>query len=176
MAIIDRIPENTNYLQSNKFTVTFSRIPNVQYFCQTITIPGLDLGVAEFPTPFVDLPIAGDKIQYETLQLDFLVDEDLRGWREIHDWIRGLGFPTNFQEYKNLRRKAYESDKAEFPQYSDIIATINTSKNNPNLRFKFQYAFPISLSGIELSAQNSPETVLTAQATFRYAYFDIDSI
>ena len=39
-------PTNTNVLQQNKFLLTFTRIPNVQYFCQVVALPGLTLGEA----------------------------------------------------------------------------------------------------------------------------------
>ena len=48
-------------------------------------IPEMTLGVAEQPTPFKDIPVPGDKIQFGDLQLRFLVDEDLENFMEIQN-------------------------------------------------------------------------------------------
>ena len=45
-------PDNLNLLQLVAFETNFQRIPNVNYFCQKVNIPGMVLGSAVQPTPF----------------------------------------------------------------------------------------------------------------------------
>jgi hypothetical protein len=51
-----------------------------------------------------------------------------------------------------------------------------TSSNNSNLRFKFFDVFPTTLSTFIMSSTDSPENIITADATFRYSYYDIVKI
>lgn len=170
VSAIDRKPTNTSLLQPTKFQLTFSRTPNLTYFCQVANLPGLSLNEVPRATPFVDIYVPGEKVLYDTLNITFLIDEDMRGWFELHDWIRGLTFPTQFDEYKQLI-----SQKVPFgAQYSDCSLTINTNSNIPNIRIKFKDCFPTTLSSVIFSAQDSAEQTMTADATFRFSYFDIE--
>ena len=102
MAKLNKQPENTSFLQPTKFQLSFTRMPNITYFCQTFNLPGLSMSEIVQNTPFVDLYVHGDKAQYEPLDLTFMVDEDLRSWLEMHNWITGLTFPKNFEQYRRL--------------------------------------------------------------------------
>ena len=98
MTVLNRNPINPDLLQSTKFRVTFSRLPGVTYFCNSANLPGISLTEIPMPTPFVELYLPGEKAIYDTFNITFLVDEDLRAWTELHDWIRGATFPPEFEE------------------------------------------------------------------------------
>lgn len=168
-------PPNTSLLIPNKFVLSFARLPNVQFFCQTVNLPGINLGTYPRSTPFVDYSVPGEKLIYDPLTVTFLVDEDLATWREIHDWMRGLGFPTDFQEYRDLN-KLSKVASTKTPQVSDAAVVILNSNTRGNYRFKFIDAFPSSLAPFTLSTLTGSETVLTADATFSFSYFDIEKI
>jgi len=175
---IGSTPNNPNLLQPNKFQLNFSRMPNLQYFCQTVSIPGLSMSEIPQNTPFIDLYIPGDKLIYDLLNITFYVDENLETWKEVHDWIRAMTFPENFGEYRNLENlnkyaRAINTDK---PQYSDGMITLLTSSNNPKIKFKFYELFPVTLSTFVMSTTDTPENIITADATFRYSYFDIETV
>ena len=176
-------PQNLSLAQSTKFKLSFSKLPYVTYFCSSVNIPGVSMTPTQQATPFSDLPVPGDKIQYETFDVSFLIDEDYRSWFTIHDWIRGVTFPTSYEEYRNLKlnNTTYPQNRTmvlstETPQYSDAILTIYTNKNNPNLRIKFKDCFPISLSSVRLSAQESADVILNGDVSFKFAYYDIERV
>ena len=171
-------PENPNYLQPNKFQLNFSRMPNLQYFCQTVSIPGVSLSEVPQNTPFVDLYVPGDKAIYDLLNITFYVDENLQTWKEVHDWIRAMTFPEDFEDYRQLPNlnKHTRAKSTNLPQYSDGIITLLTSANNPKIRFKFYDLFPVTLSTFVMSSTDSPDNILTADGTFRYSYYDIEVV
>jgi hypothetical protein len=177
MAAINRNPKNRDLLQSTKFKLNFARLPGVTFFCQTINLPGLSMTEAMFPTPFIDLYAPGDKAIYDMLNVTFLVDEDLVAWEQMHDWLRAMLFPTDFSEYVNLKRlsntSAFRKSVKLPPQYSDATLSIYTNKNNVNLRIDFKDVFPTTLSSIQFSSMDSAETIITADATFRFSYYNI---
>lgn len=174
MTILTRNPTNVNLLHGNKFQLNFSRVPNIQYFCQSVSLPGISLSEIVRNTPFVDIYSPGEKAIYDVLNVTFMVDEKLESWFEIHDWIRGMTFPEKYEEYANLKQLSPFADKV-FPQFSEAKITVLTSSNNPSYTIKFIDCFPISLSSIVFSAGDTPENIVTADATFRFSYYNIDT-
>jgi len=179
MTALTRNPTNPNPLQPNKFTLNFSRIPNVQFFCQAISIPGISTAEVPVPNPFVDVYAPGEKAIYDLLNITFIIDEELSSWLEIHDWIRAMTFPKEFEEYQQLATlNPYQSSRipTRLPQYSDGIVTLYSSSNTPYYRFKFYDCFPTTVSTFLMNSSDSPETVMTADATFRYNYYDVEKL
>jgi len=114
-----------------------------------------------------------DMIQKETI-----VDEELKAWLEVHDWLRAMTFPTEFEEYQNLNNlnnftRYANSDR---PQFSEGSLTLLSSANTPYYKFKFIDLFPVSLSSFVVATSDSPDTIITADATFRFAYYNVEKL
>jgi hypothetical protein len=161
MTALKRNPTNPNSLQPNKFTLNLARTPNLQYFCQTISLPGISTSEIPVNNPFVELYAPGEKAIYDVLNVTFIVDAEMLSWLEIHDWLRALTFPTEFEEYQNL---------AKLNQFT------TAASNKPYYRFNFKDLFPISLSGFVVSSTDTPETIITADATFRFTYYNVEKL
>lgn len=170
---IPHTPTNPNVLHPNKFALSFSAIPTVEYWCQTVNIPGLSIGEAIRQSPFIDLYSPGDKLVINPFSMTFLVDEDLLGWREIYTWMRDMTFPKEFKEYTKLplRPGAYAKPQ---PQFSDATLVVLDSKQNPKIRIKFENCFPTQLTDILLSATATPEEPITADAVFRFDLYEFE--
>lgn len=175
MTALTRNPQNQNYLQPTKFQVTFPRISSAVYFCQSVSIPGIASTPARHPTPFVDLYKPGDKLDYGSFRMEFILDEELWGWELIHDWMRGYSFPKNFEEYKNLE-KLSETNLDSKPQYSDGTLSILSALNNPKFRINFVDIFPISLSEIPFNVMLSANKPMVATAEFKYQLYNIQRV
>ena len=102
MTAFTRIPQNTNYLQPTKFILSFDRIGSVQYFCQSINVPGISLGQGVYNTPLSDIPIAGNKLTYNPLEIDFTINEDVESWNQIQLWMKAIASPKSIQERNSL--------------------------------------------------------------------------
>lgn len=179
MAVLtDRNPTNPNFLQPNKYILNFSRLPNIQYFCQAVSVPGISMSETPQMTPFVDLFAPGDKAIYDLLNVTFLIDERMGSWIEVHDWIRAMTFPEDFEDYQGLSKLNKQATRVQTkrPQYSDATLTLLSSSNNPYIKFKFYEVFPTTLSTFIMSSNDSPDSMLTADATFRYSYYDIEKV
>jgi hypothetical protein len=180
MGAIERNPPNRDILQSTKFKLNFNRLPGMTFFCQTVNLPGISLSEVLRPTPFVDLYVPGEKAIYDTLNCTMLVDEDLNDWEAIHDWIRAMTFPKEFEEYANMKSQFRDSvmrQGTKLPvQYTDASMTVYTNKNNPNIRVQFKDLFPTTLGGIQFSSMDSAENIITVDATFRYSYYNLERV
>jgi hypothetical protein len=182
MGAIERNPSNRDILQSTKFKLNFTRLPGLTFFCQTVNLPGVSLTEIARTTPFVDLYVPGEKLVYETLNMTMLVNEDMTDWEAIHDWIRGMTFPREFEEYAKMGDKFRDTQirrnsGVKIPvQYSDASMTIYTNKNNPQIRVSYKDCFPTSLSGVMFSSLDSAENVITCESSFRYSYYNIERV
>ena len=87
MTVLTRNPLNPNSLQPNKFALNLARTPNLQYFAQTISLPGLSTSEIPVQNPFVELYAPGEKTIYDVLNVTFIVDAEMLSWLEIHDWL-----------------------------------------------------------------------------------------
>ena len=68
----------------------------MSYLCQTASIPTMTVGAIDIPTGgFAALPIDGNAV-YQQLDLQFIVDESMENYMQIHNWMRALGTPESF--------------------------------------------------------------------------------
>jgi len=133
---------------------------------------------AQQSNPFIDLYVPGEKATYDLLNITFLIDEELKAWVEIHDWIRAMTFPKEFEEYQRLGtlNKFISKSAVKKPQYSDASVVILSSSNTPYYRFNFHDLFPVSISTFVMSATDDPSSTVSADATFRYSYYDVQKL
>ena len=96
--------ENRNYLSPTGFRFLLKRSPGVAFFCNQANIPSLDLGIAVQTSYLKDIDRPGEKIKFGDLTLRFLVDEDLKNYMELQNWIRGLGFPEKLEQFEQLSK------------------------------------------------------------------------
>ena len=165
MTVLNRNPVNTNPLQPTKFLLTFSRIPDVQYFCQTVNVPGVVLGEVTRETPFLDMYSPGTKLKYEPFDIDFILDEELSSWKNLYKWFISIADPDGFEQRDGLLSKQNE-------HLSDATLTILSALNNPVLRIEFRNIFPLTMSDLEFNTQLSADTIMTCKSTFRYQSYN----
>ena len=84
MAIANQ-PTNINQLNVVSFATNFLRMPGINYFCQRVNIPGISLANTIQATPFSNIPIEGDVLEYEDLSIAFIVDEDMTNYQQIYN-------------------------------------------------------------------------------------------
>ena len=140
----------------------------------------MTLGVAEQPTPFKDIPVPGDKIQFGDLDLRFLVDENLENFMEIQNWIRGLGYPENMDEFEDLTKQSVLGGFG-FAQSGDNIysdGTLQILSNNlvPAFQVVFSDLFPYSLSTVQFDATDTDVEYFTADVSFKYTVYSLTDL
>lgn len=173
MSALDRTPNNTNFLQADGFQIIIKKCPTVTFFCQELVIPGFMNPAPEQPNPNIRIPHTGDHIIYDDLQIEFKLDEDLKNYLEIYNWINGTGYPDDHSQYKELADKPRYTNEGI---YSDISIILTTNIKNYNVEFLFRDAFPVGLSGFSLSTTSQGVQFLSTTATFKYIKYDITSL
>ena len=192
---ITRQPTKLDYAAATQFKFNITKLPKVEFFCTSVNIPGITLGETSQDTPLKTIPIPGDELVYGSLNVDFMVDENLENYREIHGWLTGLGFPKNhiqFETFVNAgsdrfptsnatanSREAGKVDDVGFDvgaQYSDATLSILSSKNNPILEVRFRDLYPTSLSGLSYDQQAGDTSYLTGTVSFSYLIYEFANI
>ena len=187
-----RQPTELDYADPTKFKFSITKLPKVEFFTTAANLPGINLGEAVFPTPFKQVPVMGDDLTFDNLEITFLVDEKLENYRELHQWLVGIGFPksrTQFSSFKKDEATTFptptsvtgDSRNTGTPSgvqamFGDATLTIMTSKNNPVIEVRFSDLYPVALSGLAFNQQETDVTYLTATATFTYKLYEMFTI
>jgi hypothetical protein len=172
MSINLTVPANVNPLSPNGFKFNIAKLPDIEYFCQQVHIPGITFGDPILANPFANMPIPGDHLTYDTLEVQFLVDEAMDNYISIYNWIVALGFPQTYQQYItyiNSQQSGVLSELAK--SYSTGTMQILNNTNNPVRTITFNDLFPISLETLQFQSTNQDVPYLVGQATFRFSYY-----
>ena len=189
---LQRQPTELDYADPTKFAFKIMKLPTVEFFITQANIPGVNLGESIFPTPLKQIPVQGDDLTFDNLEISFLVDEKLTNYRELHQWLVGIGFPkvrSQFSSFKSensdvfptgsqVKGEATSTGVATGTQsmFGDATLTVMTSKNNPIMEVRFSDLYPVSLSALQFDQQLTDTTYLTATCTFTYKLYEMFTI
>jgi hypothetical protein len=139
----------------------------------------MSLGIANQATYLKDIPVPGDKINFEDLTLRFIVDEDMVNYTEIYNWIKGLGYPEDLNQIYDLQREnknKYSRLNSQMNIYSDGTMQILTSNQRPKFQVKYYDLFPYDLTTLIFDATVTDSDPLTAQVKFKYTFFELTDL
>jgi|TARA_Y100000114_G_scaffold111931_1_gene105717 hypothetical protein len=191
--VINRTPDKQDYASPVQFRFKCTKLPLVEFFVQSVNLPGINLGSAQQTNPLYDIPLPGDKITYASLDLSFVVDENLNNYKEIHDWILGLGFPSNHTQFQDLQTagsdrfpgstRSTAATGTNVPQplneggiYSDATLTVLNSKNIAKTEIRFENLYPTSLGSLNYDVRATDVDYINASVSFNYMNYDIVQI
>lgn len=173
MSAIDNTPINHNFLSPLNFKFSIKKAPHVNFFIQKVTVPGLSIGSVTTPNPYVKFQYSGEHIAYEDLSISFKVDEDLNNYLEIHNWLKALGKPENYEQYAQIEKQPMYTGNGIM---SDISIIILASTKMANYEVTYIDAFPVALSSLTFNSTDTDVSYLEATATFKYTNYNISKI
>lgn len=159
---------NLNYLQPTAYKLSIDRenYPNLEYFAQTITHPGMILNPSEVPfRKIAGVPIVGGTLTFNELNATIILDESLTGYNEMYSWIRRV--------VDNLPIKAMDRTATGTPTYADITLSILNSSNNVSKQVKYLECIPVALGDINFESTASGTEFITFTVAFRFTYFEL---
>jgi hypothetical protein len=137
-------------LNPTQFKLVFDKIPNTEFFCQSITLPELSLSPVEQKTPFLDLNWQGEKVNHQPLFAEILVDKEMSSYTELYKWIKDM----------SVLNKAVEG-------FSDCQVIIGSKT------FSFVDVWPMNIGSLNFSIAAADIQPLTFGVTFEYDYFTL---
>ena len=192
MVTVSRQPTKLDYASPTQFKFSINQLPKVEFFTVSANIPDLSLSDVVIPTPFKPIPVLGQNLTYGNLSITFIVDEFLENYRELHEWLTGIGFPKSRKQFKDFRSNTSNTGTAsktpvadvgavgktisDSAMFSDATLTVLSNKNNPIVEVRFANMYPVSLGALEFTQQAGDVEYLTVQADFTYQIYEIVSL
>ena len=147
-------PKNINPLADVQFKFDVAALPNTSFFIQTVNLPGISLEGATIATPQLqNFSRHTGVITYEPLSVTFMIDEYLKNWQEIFEWMVG-----------------------EESKYTSAVLTIVSSSMNPTMEIHFKEIFPTSLSEIPFNSTTTDPIYQVATVAFNYTEYIIKNL
>ena len=134
--------------------------------------PDISFETTTQPSYVKDIDVPGEKLTYADLTVRFLVDEDLKNYMAIHNWMTGIGYPESLQDFRTEVTKDDNSRDLN-QQFSDGALQILNSNFRTNAIVRFKDLFPVSLSSLEFDTSVTDIQYFTAESTFKYLVYNI---
>lgn len=172
-------PENLNPLSPNGYQLVIDTLPGVVFFSQTVNIPGITMPESIQYTPLSDVGVPAEKINFENLVVQFLVDENMSNYKNIFRWMQGLTFPDNNNQWvQYLAGETFEQNQPNESElakmYSDARLIILGNNNNSIQTLKFSDIYPIALSPLQFTNISTDVEYLQATVEFKYTTYDFE--
>jgi len=165
---------NINYLQPTGYKLTIDRenYPNLEFFAQNVQHPDLTLVPSELQFRKVrSIPMPGGTLDYGELSANIILDEDMKAYTEMHDWMRRLLDAPLKGALDRNSTSAASTDT--IPSTADITLTILNSMNNKVKNIRYQDAMPTNLGAINFESTSSGTEFITFPVSFRYSIFEL---
>ena len=161
----------TNYLQPNSFKMTINRknFPNLEFFCQSVLHPDMNMPPAELQYQRIaNIPMPGDKITFGELTCMIILDEQLNSYSEMYHWMQRM---VETPQGSRISDKNRLIDNVP-PTHADITISILSSSNNVTRQIRYIDCIPVGLGNIQFVSTASGDSFITYPASFRFSYFD----
>jgi len=186
---LSRQPTKLDYASPTQFRFMLNQLPKVEFFTTATNLPGITLSNAVQNTPFKDIPMPGNKLDYGDLEVTFICDEYLENYTSLHEWLLAFGFPKNREQFSTFRSTTSNAptdtrgsnkdigvtsaSTALKGMFSDATLTILSNKNNPIVEVRYADIFPTALTGLDFNQNATDVEYISATATFKYKLYEI---
>lgn len=148
---------NRNPALGSSFLLEIPLARELNYFVQGAEAPGLTMAGVEAPFTNYAASVPSNRIDYDPLNLTFIVDEEWKNWEYLFNWMKRIrtGKETILETMSPL-----------------TLHLVNSNKNL-NVQLQFTGAYPTFVSSIPLDTTSVDATPLTASVTFRYQEYTL---
>ena len=159
-------PANDNYLKTNTFKFNINRCPALTYFTQSISLPGISVTSQQFPTKYatpVNLP--SNLAEHGELTIRMIVDEKLRNWKEMYDWIKETVYLRDDTDGTNPKQ-----------YYSSANLLILNSGYNAVIDIEFANVFPTRLGDIPFTSSQTMTEIVVVDLSLSYSGYIVKDL
>lgn len=148
---------NRNPALAVNFLLEIPLAKELNYFVQTVDVPGLTMAGVETPYRNVQANVPSNRIDYDQLNLAFIVDENWANWNYVFEWM------------KRIRT----GNSAISDTMTDITLNLVNSNKNLNKIMVFRGAYPTLLGTLPLDSTVVDSNPLVCSLSFRYQDFEL---
>ena len=164
---MSELTSNLNFLQPTNFKVVIDRkqYGNLEFFAQRVSHPSVTVNSPTVPFRRIsNISLPGDTISFSELSFDVIVDEDLKSYIEVFNWL------------SSLVESPYDRSSTRQPEIKsevDITLTIQNSHNNTTRRIKYIDCVPNNLGILSMESVLGDDRVVSYPVSFTIGYFEI---
>ena len=165
-------------------TMVFARMPALTLTIQEVSLPGVSAQLGRATGPGMITYHHPDRLNYEPLNVTFLVDEQFLTHRELHRWLAASAGDADrteivarfIEEQQNYVWEGVGRPFDYLPRTNATLTLLNGAKV-PMLRVLFHNVMIASLGEVRFSATATDvTTALSSTATFNYDYYSIITV
>lgn len=145
---------NYNLFFGHNFKLVIPKNPEVNYFLQTCSVPGVSMGPTDTPFRNNEAFMPGNVVQKQNLSVSIILDEDLETYVSIYNWLTSF---IDQDVWRNLTQ--------------DIQIHVLSSNKRVNKTFTFVQAFPVTIGEIPFDSTVNESTQVAFTCDFRFQYF-----
>ena len=154
MASLAEQPKNINYLTNVQFKFELVGYSEINFFVQGVNLPGLSTQAAQMPFPRQPgIQKNLGVIEFEMLSVQFLVDEYLKNYISIWNWMM-------------------DKDASN----TSAVLTLLSSHMNPFMEIHFNRLFPTGLSELLFDSTATEPEYKVANLTMSYQNYTIQNL
>lgn len=134
---------------------------------QSASIPAVNMEVAAIArgpkyAKLADNNIAGSGTSYDSLAIQFLVDEDFNSYAQLYKWLLTMNYPNG------------PSNPDGKVATTMLLHVLDNNKENIVVTYRFINAFPKSIGQVEFNYTEAGDVeTVTCEVDFEYAYFEM---
>lgn len=147
---------NYNIASNTNYKIEISDAPEFNYFIQSVSVPSIRVNEIEMSYRNEQVFFPSNKIQYDPLNITFIVSEDLKNYIFLQKW---------------MIKAAKAAEKNEI--FKDVTLHILNNNKLANIEFVFYDCFPTSITEINLESGVVDTSPLVCTVIFRYQYFEV---
>jgi len=166
--------------------IRFARMPNLSFMIQEVNLPTITANIPRVQTAGIFSKFAPERLNFDPLNVTFIVDEEFRVHRELYKWLWGMTGGADRSEVvaefladqANYIWPDNKNDETALGLASQTYAglTIVNPAKIPILRVLFYNAYITSLGQVQFATNVDPGQVMTSTATFEYDFYTIVEI
>jgi len=150
-------PQQVNLAKATNYKLEITALPGVSFWLTSVSLPDISVNEVPIPDPIhANKYIPSDTVDWEPLQVAFLVDEDFENYHQVYDWLMKMAGPDTAKRDPNLKDLMIDCS----------LHVLTNNKNASNTVFTFHDVFPIMLGSVEFN--NESAEPLQSSMTFQY--------
>tara|TARA_R110000850_G_scaffold207487_3_gene333692 strand:- start:132 stop:740 length:609 start_codon:yes stop_codon:yes gene_type:complete len=146
-----------DFIDSNQLSVFKAQV-------QTVNIPSVSMQTATIATtPRLISNVAGSGMEFDQLQVQYIVDEDYKSYIQLFKWMISINNPVGDATLPSGGGKPSTA----------ILHLLNNNRTDNGTYLQFYNVYPSNLGSIDLAQNISTSDNVIGTLTLDFTYFDI---
>lgn len=156
-------PDNTNTALTTNFVFMLPKIPNVAFFCTSVSLPGMTCPELLYKTGRgIGYKVPGSEVSHGELTFTYLVDEKMNNFKELQEWFRSMMAFRDFNSVGEIRN--WMSEEGQL--------IVLSAKKTAKYRITFRGLFPSKMSGVTFNSADTEANNLMATCNMNFTYYN----